>query len=1020
MPKNRSLVQTLHGLMPVRRSKVQLADERTQLMLDATPLCVSIISKDYKNIDCNQEAVKLFEVRDKQEYIERFWEFQPEYQPDGTLSMDKVRSLIDKAYKEGYCHFEWMHQMQNGELMPCEVTLVRVEYKSDHLVFAYMRDLREYEKMMSEIKRRDDLLQTVNLAATAMLATTDEATFDDTVLSGMELIGRGVDADRVQIWQNEAIDGELCFVHKNEWLSDTGKRMSPVPIGLNFPYSRMPEWYEKFRRGEYMNAPLSRLPQSDQNFLRAYEIRSIVNIPLFLHEQFWGFFSIDDCRKERTFSDDEISILRSAGILITNALLRNQNTLEARATAARLKAVVSNYPGVICSANKDRKISLFDGLLLPTLLDRDMFFEGQSLDAALEKEEYRHIMERIVNTFDGGAQDWSFEVNDKVIHMTTTPIPADDGSVTGVVGRIDDVTEMTRLAERLETALDEAKAATQAKSAFIANMSHEIRTPMNSIIGFSELAMDDIIPKKTRDYLEKIRENSEWLLQIINDILDIAKIEAGKLELERIPFDLHEIFAYCQTAIMPKALEKGLSLHFYAEPSIGKRLLGDPTRLRQVLLNLLSNAVKFTNVGTVKVSSSIEDSDESNVTMSFEVRDSGIGMTPDQIEKIYEPFMQADASTTRLYGGTGLGIPITKNIIELMGGSLAVESAPGIGSKFSFEMTFDTIDVPTEPSKDRVFANEFEKPIFQGEILICEDSAMNQQVICEHLTRVGLQPFVAENGKEGVDIVQERIENGDKPFDLIFMDINMPVMDGLEAATIIAKLETGAPIVAMTANIMPSDKELYKMSGLPDCLSKPFTSQELWQCLMKYLNPVSWGMANNKQQTDYDMRLDRKLKTGFAKENQGKFREIVKAIEEKDIELAHRLAHTLKSNAGQIGKTKLQSAAADVERLLKENNGDVLAGDALDLLEAELSTVLEELAPLIRQTKTSTRPFNKEQALSLLEKLEPMLNNRNPECHNYLDDLNEIPGAETLVEQVDNFDFRQAIATLAELKEKWR
>ena len=891
--------------------------------------------------------------------------------------------------------------------------------KSRALIQA-MRGLLPERKKIKDIKRRDDLLHTVNLAAAVMLATTDEAAFADTVLSGMELIGRGVDADRVQIWQNEIIDGELSFVHKYEWLSETGKNKATVPIGLHFPYSEVPDWLGKFQRGVYMNAPLSQLPQSDQSFLNAYEIQSIVCIPLFLQEQFWGFFSIDDCKEERTFSKDEISILRSAGMMITNALRHNEMILDERAAAARLKAVVSNYPGVICSADKNHKLTLFDGLLLPTLIDEDLFFEGQILETALQKDEYRHIMDRVIDTFDKGAQDWSFEANGKVIHITTTPVTDDDFNVTSVVGRIDDVTEMTRLAERLETALEEAKAATQAKTAFIANMSHEIRTPMNSIIGFSELGLDDKISSKTREYLEKIKENSEWLLRILNDILDIAKIESGKLELESIPFDLHEIFAYCQTAIMPKALEKGLSVHFYAEPSIGRRLLGDPTRLRQVLVNLLSNAVKFTNVGTVKISSDIKETSNDSVTMHFEVRDSGIGMTQEQIEKIYEPFMQADASTTRRYGGTGLGIPITKSILELMGGTLFAESVPGIGSKFSFDITFDTIDVPTEKSIEKPAADELKKPIFRGEVLICEDSAMNQQVICEHLTRVGLQSVIANDGKEGVDKVNERIKNGEKPFDLIFMDINMPVMDGLESATIIAGLKTGTPIVAMTANIMASDKELYKRSGLPDCLSKPFTSQELWQCLSKYLMPVGWGMANSTQQTEEDNQLDRQLKTNFVQNNQEKYSEIVKAIEENDIKLAHRLAHTLKSNAGQIGKTRLQSAAADVEQLLKENYEKEPTDSALVFLEAELSAVLKELAPLLPQAKTSTLPYDKKQALLLLETLEPMLRKRNPECHKYIYEIQAIPGAETLAEQVDNFDFKLAISTLVELKDKWR
>jgi len=583
---------------------------------------------------------------------------------------------------------------------------------------------------------------------------------------------------------------------------------------------------------------------------------------------------------------------------------------------------------------------------------------------------------------------------------------------------INEVIEAKNIALDTERQRIEAEAANKAKSSFLSTMSHEIRTPMNSIIGFIELALDDYVLPKTKDYLDKIKENAEWLLQIINDILDISKIESGKLTLENVPFDLHEIFAYCNTAIMPKALEKGIVLHFYAEPSVGKKLLGDPARLRQVLVNLLSNAVKFTNIGTVKISSAIIDSADHSITMRFEVRDSGIGMTPEQIDKIYEPFVQADSSTTRNYGGTGLGLPITKNIIELMGGKLTVESTPGVGSKFSFDLTFDTINVPVELSKAKITINEFEKPIFKGEILICEDNAMNQQVICEHLTRVGLQTVVANNGKEGVEIVKNRIDNDKNPFDLIFMDIHMPVMDGLEAAVIITGFQTGTPIIAMTANIMPSDMALYETSGLPDCLSKPFTSQELWQCLMKYLTPVSRGIINSRQQAEEEIQWQRQLQKKFVKDNQTKFNDIVKAIKENDIKLAHRLVHTLKSNAGQIGKTSLQNAAANAELLLK-NNINLTTPDVMALLERELNVVLNELAPLLNETNVSSKVFNKEQALLLLEKLEPMLENRNPECYALLDHIRAIPETDLLAEQLEDFNFKGAVLTLNELKKRW-
>ncbi|MCL2809843.1 MAG: ATP-binding protein, partial [Treponema sp.] len=404
----------------------------------------------------------------------------------------------------------------------------------------------------------------------------------------------------------------------------------------------------------------------------------------------------------------------------------------------------------------------------------------------------------------------------------------------------ENIKELEFLKLDLENALSEAKGASRSKSVFLANMSHEIRTPMNSIIGFSELALDDNSSPKVRNYLLNILDNSKWLLQIINDILDISKIESGKMELESIPFDLQEIFNACRTLVMPKAIEKGLTIHFYAEPSVNKKIYGDPVRLRQVLVNLLSNAVKFTNTGVIKMQAAIEKSDEDGITIKFEVKDSGIGIEEDNIKKIFDPFTQAESGTTRKFGGSGLGLAITKNIIDMMGGTLFVESIPGEGSRFYFEIYFNTLNNESgEEQRMEIQSDILEKPAFEGEVLICEDNAMNQLVICEHLSRVGLKTMVVQNGKQGVNLIKFRAQKNMKQFDLILMDIHMPVMDGIEAAEKIVEIDSTIPIVAMTANIMAKDKEIYISKGMTDCVGKPFTSQELWQCLLKYFKPIN-------------------------------------------------------------------------------------------------------------------------------------------------------------------------------------
>ncbi|MCL1932056.1 MAG: ATP-binding protein [Treponema sp.] len=589
-----------------------------------------------------------------------------------------------------------------------------------------------------------------------------------------------------------------------------------------------------------------------------------------------------------------------------------------------------------------------------------------------------------------------------------------------------DITDIKIMAEeklRAEREKTNAEEASRMKSVFLASMSHEIRTPMHGIIGFSELALDDNISYKTRNYLSKIKTSAESLLLIINDILDVSKIEAGKMELEKIPFDMSEVFKLCRVIASPKAREKGLTLFCYSEPSIGKLLVGDPTRLRQVLLNLLSNAIKFTNNGMVKLLSAISAKTENTITMHFEVKDSGIGMTPEQIDRIFEPFMQADGSTTRKFGGTGLGLAIAKNFIELMGGKLEVESASGLGSRFSFDVIFDTIDTSVNHPSLAITVGVDEKPIFDGEILVCEDNTLNQMVISDHLSKVGISTVIAENGIVGVNCVKNRIEKGEKPFDLIFMDIHMPEMDGLDAARKIIEMGSSTPIVALTANIMVNDRETYFVSGMCDCLSKPFIAHELWTCLLKYLKPVS--MLPIKKEGEYleedDQRME--LIATFVKDNKNTFKDIKDAFDAGDLKRAHRLAHTLKGVAGLVGMTALADAARIVEQSLASGKTESLK-DQIDDLKHELKAALDELAPLIQihmdnvRKYTENLSFDRKNALELLETLDSLLEADSFDSLNLVYDLNAIPGAEELASQVENLKFKQARETLAAIKQK--
>ncbi|MDR2729811.1 MAG: PAS domain-containing protein, partial [Treponema sp.] len=339
-------------------SEKNSVEERLRIIFNAMPLGANIIKKGLNFIDCNESVINMFGLSDKQEYFDKFDQLSPERQPDGSLSTQKMNEYVNRIYSEGYLRFGWIHQKPNGDPVPCEITGVRVKFNNDYALAFYMRDLRELQQMTLGLENREHLLNTVNAAASILLSSNDEKSFDTSLIKSFELLGYCLDVDRVQAWSNVTIDGEMHFVLNYGWLSDYGRSCETVPIGLHFPYSRRPEWEKMFLRGEHINSPLSRLPEVDRKFLQTYGMKSIVIIPMFLDGDFWGFFSIDDCRRERMFSNDEIRILTSVGLMMSNAINRNLQTKKLREADKRMRIMFDAAP--VGTHFWDRKYNLID------------------------------------------------------------------------------------------------------------------------------------------------------------------------------------------------------------------------------------------------------------------------------------------------------------------------------------------------------------------------------------------------------------------------------------------------------------------------------------------------------------------------------------------------------------------------------------------------------------------------------------------------------------------------------------
>ncbi|MCP5162142.1 MAG: response regulator [Hahellaceae bacterium] len=393
--------------------------------------------------------------------------------------------------------------------------------------------------------------------------------------------------------------------------------------------------------------------------------------------------------------------------------------------------------------------------------------------------------------------------------------------------------------EKLQLATQEAKKADQAKSDFLARMSHEIRTPMNAVIGMTRLALKTPLNLQQRGYLDKIQISADLLMGIINDILDFSKIEAGKLELEKVPFNLYEVLDTLSHVISLKVESKGLELIYYMDPDVPERLIGDPLRLGQILINLANNAVKFTDEGEVIIAVGVDEKTDNHIRLSFSVKDTGIGISKEDADRLFTAFTQADGTVTRKYGGTGLGLAICKQLVEMMGGRIWLNSEPGVGSHFIFTVEFALVDEKTVSRRVPVDMKDLR-------ILVVDDNESARNILTAELESFGMKVEQAESGREGIRMLEAASKAG-KPYQLVLMDWKMPEMSGVEAARRIkgnSQLPAIPAILMVTSFAREEVAHLAEDSGLDGFLLKPVNASVLYDSIVSVISGGESSMLN--------------------------------------------------------------------------------------------------------------------------------------------------------------------------------
>jgi signal transduction histidine kinase/CheY-like chemotaxis protein len=711
-----------------------------------------------------------------------------------------------------------------------------------------LRNIDEEIKLQKAVEYRDKLLSATNKMS-GLLLNSDTQSFNSRLALGMNLVADAAKIHEIYLWQNKVVDNELYCFQIFEW---SQHKTTFVDDSLTCSYDKeLPGWKEILSSGNSINSIVEDMPKEVQGHFT--NTVSTLVIPIFIEYKFWGIVGFSDYHNKRAFSKEDEVILTSAGIIIANAFIRNkmiQDIVEANNIANEATILKNNslrsLDNILNSMDVPIYVSVPDTgeiLFVNDWLKRAFNIQGDEAIGKFCYKVFRNLDEMcsFCPCFQLKDDPSKLIVWDEYIPEIGAHIRHSDCLIDWSDGRkvhLQYATDITSLVSATEV----AKSASRAKSDFLSNMSHEIRTPLNVIVGMSTIGTDAEDIDRKNYALNNIHEASKHLLRIVNTVLDMAKIEAGKLELSYSAFDFRKTINMIVALVRFKADEKNHELTVDIDDKIPAIVVGDDQLIAQVITNILSNSIKFTPPGgkinlNIRLINEVDDTFE----LQIEVKDNGIGISADRKDTLFNSFEQAEKGIKREYGGTGLGLTIAKRIINKMGGDISVESELNKGATFTFNVFVKRYIESEDDCLNDNNANDLsasDEIIFKDKaILIVEDIDINREIVTALLQDKGFIIDHAENGRQALEMIEA---NPDK-YDVIFMDLQMPYMCGLEATIKIRKLpaiknrERKLWIVAMTANIFKTDIEACLNAGMDNHTGKPVDRDIVLNILREYL-----------------------------------------------------------------------------------------------------------------------------------------------------------------------------------------